>query len=373
MFESPQPRASVIGYLSPTAANRLSECPLKLAFSLDNRFNSLDQGGTFATLGSVSHALFRAVGEGALAGVPPSGIRAALLKAWDNEVARHYQEMVATLPGRVVPEPARWPRYQQARVRTLCSLEKIALRRNERRRPPSQARVETESFMRSDRMQIQGQVDRVEISGKTSRIIDIKTGWRPPSEVPLTVRRQLLFYAVLYSASHGEWPSELVVESADGKQCSLEWTRHEARLWVEEALEERKRFNSAASRGTDMRSLARPSVASCGYCSFKAACVCFLEAINGDWNLYLRAVAGLACRCLGRDDLVALDLDAALPDTLAAQPIRVLSVPRCAAPPTGVMIGLADLRPTRSEQQFEFTHESRLFVWKKGESEDAEN
>lgn len=360
-MRAPRPTLEQIDQVSPSTAKLLLECPLKLAFSRDPRFDILDKRGVSAALGLVAHELFSFVARG---GVDESkaDVGEALEAAWEREVAARYQEMtrVSALP---VPEPRRWPRYQQVRVRTLRSLENIARQRGQRREGAMRRRVEAEVFARSTARPIQGRIDRIETVGKVVRVIDVKTGWRPPEVIPAAVRHQLLLYAVLVKDVRGDWPTELVVESASGERESLAWTADEALAYVDRVLAARLSFNSTVGLAVESRSLAQPSPETCRFCSFKAACVAHLSEITEEWSFFTRAVAGQIRRHFGRGDLVALDLAAALPQELSGRVVRILSVPTGLAPAQDEVVGIAELRPTRVETQLEYTQESRIVRW----------
>ena len=96
-------------------------------------------------------------------------------------------------------------------------------------------------------------------------------------------RRQMQLYAYMHYERTGKWPIKLTVSSSDGTASeSIDPNPEEANSLAAEAIELLDEFNLSVEAGSLGGS---PSVDSCAWCPFKAACPSFFDRVQADWNL----------------------------------------------------------------------------------------
>src|SRR5262245_55624375 len=82
------PEPASLARLSPSTAESLLECPLRVGFARDSRFAALGRRSPTAILGEVAHRLFEAAGRGQFDGINPTEERQRLSDAWTSEIDR---------------------------------------------------------------------------------------------------------------------------------------------------------------------------------------------------------------------------------------------------------------------------------------------
>src|SRR5262249_31355733 len=158
-----------------------------------------------------------------------------------------------------------WPGYALARVRCLRRLgEQLA-----RRRGPNgetAARIRPELWVQAPTEPIGGRIDRVETTLAGVEIVDIKSGWAVADELRPSHRRQLLIYAYLWHAAHGDWPVAASIQRLDGTRITIDVVPNEATAAAQEALALLRDYNARVTAGATAAELAHPSSESCLHC-----------------------------------------------------------------------------------------------------------
>jgi len=127
-----------------------------------------------------------------------------------------------------------------------------------------------------------GRADRIECSGKSTRIVDLKSGLHQ-GEPTADQHRQLLLYAVLAHRSSGEWPSEIAIEDASGAQVSIEFQPTDAEAALTEALAAVSAFNKDVF-SADFRKEAEPNADRCRWCAFRVSCGPYWRELRTGWK-----------------------------------------------------------------------------------------
>ena len=216
------PRPEPIGRVSPTVANSLLACPLRVGFSRDRRLSFLALGPKpGAILGTASHALVEAVARGDFDEVSFAQITESLGGRWDRIVQAQEDVLRNSALLGPVPHHHRWPFYEVKRAAAIWHAGAVLSARQEVRgvlqSRPSVLRVETEIELECDDPPLTGRIDLVERTAKGIRIIDLKSGLAEPStEIQPAHRVQLLLYCALYKGVYGELPYEMEIRYFDG-------------------------------------------------------------------------------------------------------------------------------------------------------------
>ena len=174
---SPDPRPAKT--LSPTLAETLRNCPLRAAFRSDPQQDAFRKLRPFAALGLVAHALAERVSKGEFDGTSTGNERATLALAWDQAIGQQQEKLQEDWPYSKVPQPRRWPFYEQTRTPLLTWLaNRIGKRRDSAGGSPPGATggTEIEEWLSAPGTPLRGRPDRVEIeNGGQVRIVDVKS------------------------------------------------------------------------------------------------------------------------------------------------------------------------------------------------------
>jgi RecB family exonuclease len=324
---TPGPHLKPIAQVSPTLGDDLRACHLRVAFRRDPAFKSFNRLKPAAALGRVSHELSEAVARGALDQVADDEIESALESDFDKHIAEKEQELSAAWPLGRVPPAARWPGYQLTRVRLVQRLSEEARRRRAaqgaRGHPP-----EVELWVEVPDGSIGGRIDRVERVDGFVELVDLKSGWTVDSEIRPAHRRQLLIYAYLWHAAHGDWPRAVSVQRLDGARSRLEVDPKEAEEAALELVAQVSAYNAALAYETEAEAFASPSKESCAYCPFRVTCRPYFDALSEEWELYSRSVLGRvrAQSVYGATTVLQVDVEKGnLADGIRS--VRILGVP----------------------------------------------
>lgn len=288
----PAPDPTPISDVSPSLANQLLSCHLRVGFARDPRFKSWRRPTTHTALGLVAHAVTEAAFT--LSGWPtdPDACRARIADVWEDEVARHAQAVSEAWAPAMPPPPQQWPGYALTRARTIRRALKHLAGRTTRDAPAKSApgaAVEVE--LRDPDSGLFGRADRIERDGDTTRVVDLKTGLHQEQATP-EQRRQLLLYAVLVQRSSGAWPSSIAVEDAAGATYAEPLDPAEAEAALADVLAGVHAFNAAIEASTLVTS-ATPNAERCKWCDFRVLCRPFWSALTSAWDQ--RCALGSVC------------------------------------------------------------------------------
>lgn len=141
-----------------------------------------------------------------------------------------------------------------------------------------------------------GRVDRISTRGGLIELIDYKsTILSPPGGARWdqgSYASQLKYYAALYHAQSGEWPTALKIVANGGREIEVPFTHEECEALLKEAYALLARVNCTIRRtSTDkektLSSLARPSPRSCSRCLYRPVCPPYWDArpqvLDPDW------------------------------------------------------------------------------------------
>lgn len=186
----PTPERRPLERISPSLAEDLRACELRVAYRLDPRYQAACRLRPAAALGLVSHELDEAVARGEFDAIPDKYLDKELGREWERRIAIKVEELAAEWAVGRVPPPERWPGYQFTRVRLLRRLAEEARRRRGRSSglPAPQAEV----WLEAPGVPFVGRVDRVERSGGEVELVDLESGLTVGEEIQPAHRRQLL-------------------------------------------------------------------------------------------------------------------------------------------------------------------------------------
>jgi RecB family exonuclease len=335
-FVSPSPAA--IAEVSPSLANQLLQCSLRVAFARDPELRAWRRPSTYSTLGVAAHAVTEAAFKRSEWPTDETELREKLEERWDSEVERGSSRLVSMWSPATPPKPTEWPGYALTRARTIRRAMKLLLSP-----PPSKgsngAFTGVELDLRDPTSGLVGRADRIERDGMSTRIVDLKTGLNQadPTE---DQRRQLLMYAVLAHRASGEWPKTIAVEDASGFQHVIPLVPEEAESAVAEVSNAVEAFNKSVRAG-DFEDVAKPSSERCRWCAFRVVCRPFWEVLRSDWDQ--RAVFGAVIEMGSTDagEFVVVKVES--PEDRAGQTLHVSAFANT-IPPTTLRAAIVDWR-----------------------------
>jgi RecB family exonuclease len=323
----PVPEPTPILKVSPSLANDLLACQLRVAFSRDTSLRSWQRPSTYTSLGEVAHAVTEAALRGNDWGANPSTVRSKLEAFWDEMVSRSSAALAKAWTPSVPPLPELWPGYQLTRVRTIRRAVRTLASSGAATQPHYEgtgAEVELEDSGSG----LFGRVDRIERHGLSTRVIDLKTGLRQhePTEEQ---RRQLLLYAILVHRTSGEWPSEIVIEDASGGQMAMPLDIPAAETAASEVDAAVRMFNDHISH-RDVVSTALATPERCRWCAFRVVCTPYWRELRSDWRQ--SSVLGEIVEADPYEQGAFVELRIESPVDLASQVVHVSALPASPAP-----------------------------------------
>ena len=242
-LDFPAPAPTPIGDFSPSLANQLLSCQLRVGFWRDARHNEWQRPSTYAALGLVAHAVTEAAYRTHNRPHDEAERRRVVEGHWAQEIRKQVARLAEAWSPASPPPAADWPGYALTRIRTIRRAEKqIEGLTPSRTRAKRGGGVEVE--LRDAGSGLFGRADRIDHVGRATRVVDLKTGLRQaePSEEQ---RRQLLLYAVLIHRVEGLWPISIDVEDASGNTYSQPLVPGEAEDALEAATAAVGLFNRA--------------------------------------------------------------------------------------------------------------------------------
>lgn len=287
----PEPSAAPITEVSPSLANALLSCQLRVAFDRDGSMRPWRRPTTFTALGLAAHAVIEAAWR--RGSWPPDAgeAKARVTELWDREVAERAATLVQSWAPASPPSPVDWPGYALTRVRTIKRATKIACTpRLTDPHPIAGTGIELE--MRDAGTMLVGRADRVEVDGDGTRVVDLKTGLRQ-AEPTEQQRRQLLLYAVLVHRTTGSWPTSIAVEDAGGHRYEEPCNPAEAEAVLDQVQAAVTAFNERVAEGGHLLSAAEAGT--CRWCPYRVVCSPYWHAVHSSWEH--RSAAGMITHC----------------------------------------------------------------------------
>jgi RecB family exonuclease len=334
-FVTPHP--TPIAEISPSLANQLMACPLRVAFSRDPERRSWNRPSTYSVLGLAAHAVTEeAFKQKEWLDGDTSSIRSELEKLWERKIARGADSLNKAWAPAIPPPPQEWPGYALTRTRTIRRATKLlAASRPDRTKPKGGIGIEIE--LRDEASELFGRADRIERDGGSTRIVDLKTGLH--QDVPTEdQRRQLLMYAILVHRSTGEWPNSVAVEDASGIQYIMPLDPADAESALSEVEAAKTSFNKSVETG-DFISNADPTSDRCRWCAFRVLCHPFWKELASDWGQ--RAACGTVEEVGTSDGGAYVAFTVESPVEMAGRVVHVSSLPK-SLPVTATKVAIVD-------------------------------
>ena len=338
----PGPEARPIERLSPSLGASLSACPLSVAYRLDRRFTFLRRTSPAAALGNASHDLSEDVAHGAFDHVPSEMLSDALEEAWRQRLSIHEAALTRDHPEGAVPSPARWAGYEQTRVRLLDLLQQeVRVRQRNGAGSPINTFL-AEYDLAPEGVPLHGRADRIERHGSEVDIVDLKTGWTLPEELQPGHRRQLLAYAYLWHAVHGEWPRRASIQRLDGRRLTFDVDPREAERVAADLVADLDEYNLRVAQEIAPSELASPSADVCRYCQFRVVCPPFFAAASPEWGWARKSVLGRVTdvRCVRNIARVDIRLEAG--NVADVDTVHLINVPIECVPDIAARVAVID-------------------------------
>jgi RecB family exonuclease len=279
----PAPEPTPIEKVSPSLANQLLACGLRVAFTRDPSNRSLRRPSTFSVLGEVAHAITELAYKGGDFDGDEPAARAWLEQEWEQESDRAAAKLAAAWAPATPPPAVEWPGYNLTRARTIRrGVRLLASRRGVREALEPVPGTGIELDLEDPESRLHGRADRIERNGNRTRIVDLKSGLHQ-GDPTADQRRQLLLYAVLAQGTTGEWPSEIAIEDASGAQTAIELDPSEAANALAEVQAAVSSFNEDVG-SVDFRTKAAPNPDRCRWCAFRVVCGPYWHELRTDWE-----------------------------------------------------------------------------------------
>lgn len=340
MTEAARPSPSPLGLLSPTMANELFECPMRVAWHLDQRASWLRRPGPSAALGTAAHAMAERLSRGLVAGaIDARQARTMASEAWDDLIDRQEAALTRAWAPAVPPPPQDWPGYQLVRTRVLRHAEEVATSSS----PTEALAPMVEEALEDLAVGIAGRPDRVEGLLGDLCVVDLKTGLHQAEPTPAQ-RRQLLLYAELVRATMGELPRRMGIEDGLGRRWESEVDPRELEMLLADIVTRRQAYERAVASGS-LDELADANGETCKWCPYRVICASYWSALRTDWSH--GSVSGTAARVEERAGSVLLDVETTSPTDDAGQHWQVSGL-RGRTVSVGDRVSIVDGALTRS-------------------------
>lgn len=144
-----------------------------------------------------------------------------------------------------------------------------------------------EHWLQSNDGLVVGRADEIRLERDGATIIDYKTGNISGESIETEVlsehKEQLKLYSALFHEEHGEWSSNLIVISLDGRSHYIDYEENECLILLEESRNMLRRVNSTIEANEKAATkLASPSQTNCRYCLYRPICEPYFLARQGD-------------------------------------------------------------------------------------------
>jgi RecB family exonuclease len=351
----PAPTSGPIVSVSPSEANDLIACPLRVAFARDARFAHWRRPSTASSLGEAAHRLTETAFRHRDA-PDATPARIWLEGQWVEAITRSAKRLAEAWKPAQPPPPEQWPGYQLTRMRTIRRAERLI---NQRRDTPSQQRradTGIEVTLSDAVTGLHGRADRIdEVEGRL-RVVDLKTGINQ-SDPSAAQTRQLHLYAFLARQTTGRWPDDVTIENASGEQITTPLRPAEAESSVDEVLTAVRDFNRWQADGGELAVVSANDVR-CRWCDFRVVCEPYWQHLRHDWDH--RSVLGIVTAAGQSDNGGHVDMAVASPMDLPNTSIRITNLPG-GSPPAGSWLAVTDLSSGETTSMARWT--SRIAAW----------
>lgn len=359
----PDVRATPVRDVSPTMAEALRQCGLRVSFRMDHRYAGMARLSLPAAIGIATHRLAQMVTGGRFDELPSADVVEHLGSAWDALLSELSEQIQQRSPLGEVPVVNRWPGYQLVRTRLLARFASDVEAGRERLEQRTRE-VRSEEKLSVPGEGLAGTPDRVEIGPTGVEIIDLKTGWSVGDALSPAHRRQLLFYAYLWYRVHDEWPVGGSVQRLDGHRVRMEITTKEAQAEIDRCKALVETYNRSISRESPV-ALAAPSPDTCRFCDYKGACWAFFAAATGQQVPRRVNFLGELSAVSHKDNARSVELVDVRGDPAKSSgtTMRILGLPGASGDlAAGQMISVTDAHPLRSGDA-RADWETRLWGW----------
>ena len=293
----PEPDCAPVGVLSYSEWSRLRSCNLKAAFARDPSTRSWDRGGVLSGVGSARHRLVEEVAAAQAAGLG-SPTNALVRSRFDTLLAAERDRLARQWSPAEVPPVKQWPDVVYVRTRLATDLgtgnreawpetDSPAHPTGESTSRPGASGTKArpgdgehlvEAWLDDAERALVGRVDRLDNRAGGLVVVDLKSGvGKSPEELVTRHRDQMLFYAGLVEATHGEWPG-LELNPVEGSAVAVTYCHLEVDEMRDAAQTDRAAFNARLGAG-HLSANAQPSQARCNWCPFQVVC----PALQARW------------------------------------------------------------------------------------------
>lgn len=285
------PSLEPLGSISPTLANSLQQCWLRVAYSRDPALRRLRRPTDRTALGTAAHALTEKAWKGDLSGSGTTD-QDSMSAAWEQVVGQQNLRLAAAWAPAVPPAPLRWPGYALTRARLLRRLLIVVSEHTPNIAPVHAAAGHSgqlpplpwvERRLEDGSTGLIGTPDRVEQRGEQVVVVDFKSGVHQDEMTPAQ-ELQLLLYAHLVQIALGALPQVAVVLDGAGQEKVLQISAATVAAAVAEVTSLRDRYNAALA-GATPASLAAPGPGACRGCPYRPVCRPFAEQWSEDWKV----------------------------------------------------------------------------------------
>lgn len=239
-MNSALPSSRSLSYVTPSSAELLLRCPLRLSYA--NESSPVSIGSPSTWIGDAAHfSLEQLVKERGLWGESPAE---EATRIFDEEVARRVSWGEKDMLGRWGIDPRRWPGFALKRARLARVAERLAhLLGNV---PPDEVLAEVDYSAFDGRMR--GRADLVVNAPSLHAVADYKTG-RAVDEghEPLPAfQRQVRLYCAMEEERSGSFPELGWLIPFDGPIVEVQVDSARCRALADEALDAFARYNNQA-------------------------------------------------------------------------------------------------------------------------------
>ena len=277
----PRPNPTPIDDFSPSLANHLLSCQLRVGFARDPVHKAWRRPNTYSALGLAAHSVAEAAFKQRNWPEAQDSEWTLLNSLWEEQIELQKTTLARAWAPASPPPPDEWPGYALTRVRTIRRARK-QLDARAATRSTREHGTGAEIELRDARSGLFGRADRIEQDGRATRVVDLKTGLRQAEPTPLQ-QRQLLLYAVLVQRTTGQWPSSIAVEDASGNRYSQPLDPDEAEVALSETRAAVNSFNAAAA-SSSLLANAKPNQDQCRWCDYRVLCEPFWDALTSEWG-----------------------------------------------------------------------------------------
>lgn len=270
-------------YITPSIVSALNTCFLQVAFRADPSFKTFQPPA--ARLGTACHALLERVTKGELAVQPVEDWPGSLEIIWQEEIAKQEEALLTSKWEEHFGHAETWPQYSLQKARVFLKAEKLLTYQQKRLSRSFQQHRQFGVEQHYDTFQgkLRGRADVVYETEQGIELIDYKTGRIFDEDevgnqrIRETYQNQLHLYAAMHHDVYGIWPVRGHLVPLTGQPVSIVIDPVQARRLVQAALDQMERFNKLVSEQISITKLAKPSVESCRYCSYKGDCPAFWQ------------------------------------------------------------------------------------------------